>query len=214
MLEGTYPTNFNGMLEIIKDDGWKDVTVRFLDTGTIKKARRSDILNGFVKDLNRPSVFGVGFIGEGEFGSKTGIKKSIEYKVWQGMLRRCYDSKFKARRPTYENCECQDEWKCLQNFSVWCTEQHGFNLEGWDLDKDLLIKGNKLYSENTCVFIPNEINLALTKNNINRGELPIGVRPTESGKRFTSYLHKDGKLNYLGSADSPEGAFVLYKEAK
>lgn len=72
--------------------------------------------------------------------------------------------------PTYKDCEVSENFKSYEYFYEWCNKQIGFGNEYWQLDKDLLIKGNKVYSENTCHFIPKEINLVLTKSDKKRGE--------------------------------------------
>ena len=80
------------------------------------------------------------------------------YAVWSDMLRRCYSEKRLARHPTYRNCTVCSEWLLLSNFREW------FNIhyrDGLALDKDILVKGNKIYSPDTCRFVPEYINSLL-----------------------------------------------------
>lgn len=106
-------------------------------------------------------------------------------------------------------------FKSFEYFYEWCNEQIGFSNEGWHLDKDLLTKGNKVYSESTCVFLPKEINLVLTKNDTKRGEHLIGVHWRDKSKSFVVMVNKNkGKQEYLGYFKTEIEAFNAYKEAK
>lgn len=82
----------------------------------------------------------------------------------------------------------------------------------WHLDKDILIKGNKVYSPDTCCLVPQEINILFVKCNINRGDLPIGV--IEINGRFSSSVSKNNKIRHLGKFNTLEEAFESYKFAK
>ena len=84
--------------------------------------------------------------------------KTKEYKLWADMLIRSYDEKLHQRQPTYLNCETSSEFLVFSKFRDWCQNQIGFNQPNFELDKDLLEKGNKEYHPDKCVFIPKEIN--------------------------------------------------------
>ena len=100
-------------------------------------------------------------------------------------------------------------------FYEWCNEQIGFGVDGFELDKDLLLKGNKIYSENTCVFIPSEINLLLVKREALRGEYLIGVSWYSKSKTFIAQVNKNkGKSENLGYFKTELEAFKAYKKAK
>ena len=60
----------------------------------------------------------------------------------------------KRNTPTYEGCKVSDNFRSYEYFYEWCNNQIGFGSEGWHLDKDLLIKGNKVYSENRHYVAP------------------------------------------------------------
>ena len=82
-----------------------------------------------------------------------------------------------------------------------------------ELDKDTLVKGNKIYSPETCIFVPQRINYLFLNSGGSRGLLPLGVYTV--GKKYASRTSKNGKRSvYLGSFDTPEEAFLAYKTAK
>ena len=138
-----------------------------------------------------------------------------QYKLWMDMLRRCYSDGFKKKHPAYKDCEVSENFKSYEYFYEWCQSQVGFGNEGWHLDKDLLIKGNKVYSESTCIFIPSEINSVLTKCTASRGKYLIGVCWHNTNKAFVAKVGKSaGKQEYLGSFNTEIEAFNAYKTAK
>ena len=142
-----------------------------------------------------------------------GSRKTKEYKLWADMLKRSYDEKLHRKQPTYLNCEASSEFLVLSKFHSWCQNQIGFNQPGFELDKDLLQKGNKEYHPNKCVFIPKEINSFLRTVSKSRGDLPIGVCKVKSGG-FKARLNNGVGTKYLGTFSTPELAFQAYKVAK
>ncbi|UJQ43492.1 putative HNH homing endonuclease [Acinetobacter phage vB_AbM_WUPSU] len=137
-----------------------------------------------------------------------------EYLHWASMIKRCDKKNISKKFMHYIDCEVSDNFKNYSYFYDWCQEQIGFENKGWQLDKDLLIKGNKIYSEDTCVFIPKEINLLLTKRKNDRGEFPIGVFFEKKPQRFRAQISMHGKRYFLGYFDSAIEAFNVYKEKK
>lgn len=94
------------------------------------------------------------------------------YRAWAGMLGRCYSSKAQERNPTYKGCSVSEEWLRFSNFRAWMESQ---DFEGKQLDKDLLLEGNKVYSKETCVFVSRVVNSFTTDSGASRGEWSIGV---------------------------------------
>ena len=94
------------------------------------------------------------------------------------------------------------------------SKMKGFGLEGWQLDKDIIQKGSKLYSKDTCCFVPAEVNLLLTKRDKCRGEYPVGVNFHKATGKFRARLNINGRLKHLGLFNTPEEAFQVYKPAK
>lgn len=190
----------------------KNVFVKFLHTGYETKAELKDVKKGNIKDKFAKTVYGVGITGD-ESTTENG-KHIKEYVVWSSLLQRCYDVKFLKRYLTYEGCVVSENFKYFPYFKEWYLKQIGSNKDGWELDKDILVKGNRLYSEDTCCFVPKEINLLFSKAHSENGELPIGVSYHNKGCRYKARISVNGSNNYLGLFNTPEEAFQAYKRAK
>ena len=204
----------SGDFKIVKYNDAANVEIQFLKTGYEMEVVLGHIRSGKVKDPYAPSVYGVGISGT-KYPPTINDVKTKEYELWQNMLKRCYSDTLKKKYPTYEGCEVSDKFKNYEYFYEWCHEQVGFGIEGFELDKDLLIKGNKVYNESTCVFIPAEINSLLTKRTTSRGKHLIGVSWCNKGKAFRAMVNKNkGKQEYLGSFKTELEAFNAYKQAK
>lgn len=212
-----FKTNNYGNLIVTSYTNTRNVNVKFIHTGYETVAMMKDIIKGCVKDKLHPSVYGVGVIGDEIVNIKSVAPK--EYKLWNKVLERCYDIKYHNRYPTYKDCEMSNKFKYFPYFMKWCNKQIGFDSKDdkgkpFALDKDLLVKGNKIYSEDTCVFLPRELNNLLTKNNSLRGEYPIGVSYHKRVSKFQASVSFEGKNKRLGYFDCEEKAFLEYKETK
>ena len=175
----------SGDFKILKYNDSYNVEIQFLKTGFETVTQLGNIRNGKVKDRYLPSVYGVGIVGTKYQPTINGVQTK-EYELWTSMLKRCYSDAYKKKYPTYEGCEVSDNFKNYEYFYEWWHNQIGFDNDGWQLDKDLLIKGNKVYSESTCVFIHQEINKILVKREASRGEHLIGVYWCNTKKAFVA----------------------------
>ena len=164
----------SGDFKVVKYNDSTNVEIQFVTTGYEMSVELGNIRKGDVKDPYLPSVHGVGITGV-KYLCRTNSVLTKEYVLWTNMLRRCYSDNSKKKYPTYEGCEVSDNFKSYEYFYEWCHSQIGFSVDDFELDKDLLLKGNKIYSESTCVFIPAEINTVLVKCVASRGEHLIGV---------------------------------------
>ena len=204
----------SGDFKILKYNDNRNVEIQFLKTGFETVARFGNIRNGKVKDRYSPSVYGVGIVGTNYVYKINGVITK-EYALWKHMLQRCYSDDFKKERPTYEGCQVSENFKSYEYFYEWCQKQIGFGNKGWHLDKDLLVRGNKVYSEDSCIFLPSEINLLLIKSTASRGEHLIGVCWHKRDKVFIAKVRKNkGKSEYLGLFKTELEAFKAYKTAK
>lgn len=198
---------------IVKDYINKNkVLVRFINTGYEKFTDSSAIRKGTVKDPYFPTVAGVGCIGNTTSSVNGKVKGS--YHVWRGMMSRCYEYK-KSSRTYYGEVEVCKEWWCFEVYEKWYNENY---IEGYQVDKDLTIAGSKIYSPETCCFIPNRINCIMGKkkyNTIRRHEnLPVGVSYHIRDGKFTAQCFDGDKLQHFGYHDTPDSAFSAYKEFK
>jgi hypothetical protein len=162
-------------------------------------------------------VYGIGIYNKGEHRAKIDGKKTKVYQTWQDMLRRCHDPKHQTKHPTYIGCSVCDEWLDFQNFATWYDKNYYeiLLLGVMQLDKDILIKGNKIYSPDTCVLVPRKINNLFTKRDAKRGKYPIGVYYHKPTKKYLAQIsYGDGIRHYLGLFDTAEEAFEAYKIAK
>lgn len=209
---GVFNSNSFGEFTVIKYESNRNITVKFLNTGFVTKTTLTQLQKGTVADKLVPTLCGVGVLG-GQYDIRENGVQNREYKIWSSMMNRCYDKTYQRRFPTYRKCEVSDYFKCYDNFHIWCNEQKGFNEEFWQLDKDLLVTGNKLYSETTCVFLPSAINLAIVKP-AKVKELPVGVTLSSDKKKFVARISRYGNSEVLGRFTDLESAKEVYKHAK
>lgn len=131
------------------------------------------------------------------------------YKRWTSMIERCYSATYQLRRPTYIGCTVCEEWKKFSAFRLWMEKQ---DWQGNELDKDLLIQGNKRYSPEACIFISREINTLLNDSKAQRGKYPRGVCLV--GNKYKARVRINGGNKHLGLYDTPELAYDAYKIEK
>ena len=154
-----YNTKEGYTMEIISRNKRK-VIVRFLETGNTKEIYINRLNDGKVKNPYHPSVYGVGFLGEGVYKAHDkNLVKTEAYKCWSSMIMRCYCEKFKSKQPHYIGVAVDKEWHNFQNFAEWFykNKPNNTNIE-YELDKDILSRDEKIYSPSTCIFLPKEIN--------------------------------------------------------
>lgn len=209
--------NFGSKMIIVGYRSCSDIDVYFpYYSSIVKNVRYDHFKNGNVKCDYEPRIIGHGWLGKGKYKMSENGKDTRCYDVWHNMLRRCYDDKLKKKHETYKNCILCEEWHDFQVFAEWYEENY-YEIEGqrMHLDKDILVKGNKVYSPCTCVFVPNNINTMFTKSDKARGKYPIGVTYYKLTNKYLSAC-SDGKKRriHLGYFYTPEEAFYAYKICK
>ena len=189
-----------------------EIYIKFLTTGYETKTIASCIRKGDIKDRMSPTVLGVGITGVHDI--REDGKLILEYVYWRSMLQRSYHEKSKNKRMSYKDCSVSDDFKYFPYFKEWCSKQVGFGNKGWCLDKDILFKGNKEYSPETCCFVPPEINTLILNRKALRGDTPIGVHFNKTQNKYQANCQVNGKLSFLGYYKTVEEAFNAYKKAK
>lgn len=208
--------NYQGIkMSIISYRSSTDIDVKFEDGYISKHRRYNEFKTREIKSLLFPSVFNIGYLGDGEYKIKNKDGKYEDsYLKWMYMIRRCYDEKFKKKRPSYIGCIVCEEWHNYQNFAKW-YEENSYILgeENMHLDKDLLRNGNKIYSPDTCLIVPSRINMLFFKKEKENG-METGV--IKKGKRFQARICDayNKKSRTIGIFDTKEDAFEAYKENK
>ncbi len=159
----------------------------------------------------RKPIYGVG-INDAWFKTQPTVGgKCVNYqpyRYWKNMLERCYSDKYHARKPTYQECEVCEEWQEFSYFDKWLSPQ---DYEGLELDKDILVPGNKLYSPDTCILVPRKVNSFITDSSAAIGEHPVGVRYDKLTGNFQAQCNNGtGKKIHLGCFESPKEAHKSY----
>ena len=207
-------------MEIVRYTSSKDMVVKFLDSfGYEKKTCYKLFKNGNVKNPYDKTVLSVGYLGVGKYPTwDNKVNKNTRiYSTWKSMLERCYDPIHLNKQPAYKDVIVCNGWHNFQNFAEWYEENYyQVKNERMHLEKDILIKGNNIYSPETCIFSPESINYLFIKIKSKRGTYPIGVILHEVSGEFRARCQNQfsKKYQHLGLYDTPELAFYAYKDYK
>ena len=126
--------------------------------------------------------------------------------VWRGIIMRCYSKAHHEKHPSYIGCTVCDEWLTFSNFKKWYQEHY---IEGFDIDKDILVKGNKVYSPQTCCFVPKEINVLFQREKERPNNLPQGV--TKLHRRYRACF-RDKMVGSFFTMEEANKAYINAKE--
>ena len=204
--------NFGSNMIIVKYRNNQDIDVYFPKYDwTLKNTFYSQFKKGEIKCPYEPRYCNRGYLGEGEYNVSENGKRTKYFDIWYNMLNRCYNDNFHELEPSYKNCEVEEYLLNFQNFAKWCEKSYyTVKNEVMCLDKDILIKGNNIYSRETCIFVPKSINSLFTKRQNNRGKCLIGIN--NNGNGFLARCNNGkGKIINLGTYSTPEEAFQVYK---
>lgn len=202
-------------MKIVKYNNAEDVVVEFQDDYKMRvETQYHNFKLGNVRNPYYPSIYGVGVTGK-KYPININCKPTREYSIWKSILRRSFGEKAKAVQPAYLDVVCCNEWLNFENFYEWLHGQDNFDKwrgeKRWAVDKDILVKGNKIYSPETCCLVPQNVNCLFLKRKASRGSLPIGV--AKNGELYEASCSNPitGKQERLGKFETPELAFHAYK---
>lgn len=206
-------TKSDGPCEVIEYHGCWKILVRF-PTGyetwtTYQKINKKTLKD---KSVVKPTVYGVG-INDADYVTQPygpDGKRTIcpFYRCWKNLLLRCYTD----RDPTYHDCTVSEEWFYFSTFKSWMEIQ---DWKGKELDKDLLVKGNRIYSPETCLFVTHEVNCFILHEDAPRGPWPLGVHYNQPIEKFVAAIGVgNGKRKHLGCFETPEEASDFYLATK
>lgn len=206
-----------GEFEIISTDG-RYITVKFLNTNNIDSFRKDHVKEGRIKDQKAPLTFGVGYT-DGEVTKNEAEDHLPYYRHWKQILERSYCPKLKKKYPSYDNVTVCEDWHSLKNFKIWFDNNYQ---QGWDqycLDKDLLCDqlNFKIYSPETCVFLPHRLNTLIIKRYKNRKnkELPIGITKKSKNSKYCARCQiGESQPHVIGYYKDLNEAWEVYRNFK
>ena len=134
------------------------------------------------------------------------------YSKWRSMIQRCYSEKFHIKSPTYINCSVCEEWKYFMTFRAWMMK---YDWCGKEIDKDILVPGNKIYCPESCVFVDHATNSVITHKRCNKGKFPTGVNWDKNTHTFNSQAcSTSGKKRFFARFKTEKEAENAYLDNK
>lgn len=218
--------NKGELMEIVIYNSYDDIIVRFLDSNKCEvHTQYINFLKGNVKNYMRPTHGYHGFIGQGKYQSEYTVNGDkmyfTAYTIWSGMHRR--SNNFDNKHPTYTDVNVCEEWWNFQNFAKWYEENiYYIDDEVMCIDKDIKYPGNKEYSPDSCIIVPNRINDIFKNNDIKSKDngLPVGVNIRRDGKNIKYRARCNVRVGYREyrtlskTFDNIKDAYDFYKKTK
>lgn len=161
-------------------------------------------------------LYGVGLNDWDGAVSVSYSKKIPEYQMWKDLLKRVYSEKYHKKSPTYIGVTIDPKWHSLKGFIEDVSTLKNYEealYNGYALDKDIAVNGNRHYSLENCCFVPPEVNTQFKVLNKTNG-LPKGVYKKTDSNKFACDCRTSEKTFYLGLYDTPEEAFIVRKRFK
>lgn len=203
--------NFGTEMKIIAYRKHSDIDVQFMDDYgyVVHNTTYTNFRKEQIKNPYDPTTYNIGYLGVGNHMAKSEGKVVDSYNTWHDMIRRCYSEKSKSKFSAYYHiCTVSKLWHNYQNFAEWFDKNKYFVEGRLHIDKDILYSGNKMYNPETCLLVPQRINM-LFVNIPNSYGLPNGIRPTSSNRYSAMYNGKS-----LGVYDTLEDAYSIYSHEK
>lgn len=225
--EGQIGYSKNGdLMKIVEYHNYKTIVVEFQDEFKHRlDTQYVNFLSGSCKNPYHLSVYGYGYFGVGPHVSEKRVdgKRVFDksYRIWKAMIGRIGNRD--GKHPGYIDCDVCEEWRNFQVFADWYYDKYYMvGDEQMQLDKDILIPGNKIYSPETCCIVPERINELVSKIYTDKeNKLPPGVRRRNdslSEKYRSVIIYRSsykGETKVLSKTfDSIKDAYAFYKSNK
>jgi hypothetical protein len=215
IIVGQTYTSSKGLDFVVKEvNSATNIVVRFLEPFQYTtKTTAYSIRKRIISNPMEKTIAGIGFIGVGKYSSsRTNIGNSM-FERWYSIFRRVHLETSSLGNKSYHDASICEEWHNFQNFAQWMVDQN-LQDKSWHLDKDLLVKGNKTYGPDTCIFLPGEVNVFFTQRKTQRGSTPMGVHYRARTGMYLACFTRNSKSHHIGCYHTPEEAFTAYKGAK
>jgi hypothetical protein len=168
-------------MQIIEYKLRSNIRIKFLDEyGYETNTTYQNFMRGVMKNPYDKTIYGIGYLGDGKHHPHAGNNgiQFDKYTVWQHMIGRCYCEEKRSDHPAYAGCTVCKEWHNFQNFGDWYDDNFYDISDGtrMHIDKDVLQRENKIYSPETCIFLPQRINMIFMDKEKNRDvDLPNAI---------------------------------------
>lgn len=205
-----FKNSVGDVITIIDAKDYRNMTIQFEDGGIVEGVNFNQIQKGRIRNKNNKTVYGVGYHGYGIFKGIENYKETKAYSLWHAMLKRCYCKKNLEKHPTYKDVHVCNDWHNFQNFAKWVEENWNYEYmdSSWELDKDILSDTKKIYSPETCCFVPTEINYLFSTIN----KFPKSIKKQKN--TYSLALGINGKETYIGRIATIEEAIDIYTKLK
>ena len=198
---------------VIKYENAFKVRVKFLDEHGFEKTTYAEsVRKGSIDNPYDKTQCGIGYLGEGKYKTSEHGKPTLAHISWSSMMKRSYSECSRKTSPSYDDVTVCDDWHCFDTYAEWFYQKKGWD-KCFQLDKDILAKGVRVYSPETCCLVPREINTAVKYGYVNEKGLLAGVSISSTGK-FIASLNIKKKKTHVGVYDTQEKASAAYIEAK
>lgn len=209
-----FPSNNCGDVEVIEALDKGKLKVKFLNTGNVRVYDKASVVRQEMRDVEAFPVYTTGIQDIKGYLVK-GQPNPKDYNIWNAIRQRCYNLNIQDRLyPQYIGCTMSEDFLIFSKFKEWYNNQIGCDQDGWHIDKDLLVKGNKVYSAETCILLPKQINSAIVIHNRGSNNFPMGVIYNCTKTRYRARIQRKEGWESLGAYDTPEEAFYAYKPVK
>jgi len=208
-----FSTNEGCTALVLEYRKYSEVLIEYQDEHKYQCTVRADHLrSGGIKNPYFKAVLGIGYYGVGKHKAWCNGKHTRAYVKWRNMLTRVYNPKELIKHPIYKNSSVVEDWHNFQNFAEWFYQQPNHEIACHDLDKDLLIPGNKVYRPEACSFVPQQINKLFVYSLERKGDLPVGV--SMNGKYYQVNVSNGNEMKYIGTYHTVTEAEEVYKREK